>query len=182
MPRTRFEKLSQYLQADNRKGYIQQDPLCNKLYLVQPTLDIVLERCQVNYHSHRDVSVDETMIKFRGRLGFRHYMPAKPNKYGVKIWVLADSCNNYVSNFEVYVKAKWRENCEVGLGRNVLKRISNQLQGKSQNVYFDNYFNSAQLHKELNEVRMYGCGTVWTNSKVFLKPCELNRVIPGLLS
>ena len=30
-------------------------------------------------------------------------MPAKPTKYGVKIWVLADSCNDYVSNFEVYV-------------------------------------------------------------------------------
>ncbi len=62
-------------------------------------------------------------------------------------------------------KAKWRGNCEVGLGRNVSKRISNQLQGKNHNVYFDNYFNSVQLHKELNEVRMYGCGTVWTNSK-----------------
>ncbi len=71
MPRTRFEKLSQYLHANNREGYDKQDPNRDKLHLIQPILDIVLERCQENCNPHRDVSVDEAMIKFRGRLGFR---------------------------------------------------------------------------------------------------------------
>ncbi len=79
---------------------------------------------------------------------------------------MADSSNGYVSNFEVYVgKPSGEGGREVGLGKNVVKRLTNQLQGKNHHVYFDNYFNSVQLHEELNEVGTYGCGTVRANSK-----------------
>lgn len=29
-------------------------------------------------------------------------MPAKPTKYGIKVWMAADSSNGYVLNFDVY--------------------------------------------------------------------------------
>ena len=43
------------------------------------------------------------MIAFRERLGFRQYMPAKPTKYGIKVWVHADSRSGFVNEFDVYV-------------------------------------------------------------------------------
>ena len=46
------------------------------------------------------------MIGFRGRLSFRQYMPAKPTKYGIKVWMVADSGNGYVLNFDVYLVRK----------------------------------------------------------------------------
>lgn len=52
------------------------------------------------------------MIGFRGRLSFRQYMPAKPTKYGIKVWMAANSSNSYVLNFAVYlgkeVDGRWR--------------------------------------------------------------------------
>ena len=47
------------------------------------------------YSPHREVTVDEAMIAFRGRLSFRQYLPAKPTKYGIKVWVREDSTNGF---------------------------------------------------------------------------------------
>jgi hypothetical protein len=42
------------------------------------------------------------MIAFRGRLGFRQYLPTKPTKYGIKVKIRADSENGYYNEFEIY--------------------------------------------------------------------------------
>ncbi len=40
------------------------------------------------------------MIKFQGRS--EQYLPMKPVKRGIKVWVLADSRNGYFHKFQVY--------------------------------------------------------------------------------
>lgn len=52
-----------------------------------------------------NVSVDEQMIGTNARLSFIQYLPKKPKKWGVKVWVLADSANGYVPAFEIYTCA-----------------------------------------------------------------------------
>lgn len=54
-----------------------------------------------NFLSTMNISVDEGMIGFHGSLSFRQYKPAKPIKYGIKIWMTADSSNGFVLNFDV---------------------------------------------------------------------------------
>ena len=51
-----------------------------KLGKVQPILDYVNQRFN-SVHVHRDVSVDETMIPFKGRSSMKRYMPM-PSKCG----------------------------------------------------------------------------------------------------
>jgi hypothetical protein len=34
---------------------------------------------------HKDLSVDEAMIAFNGRLAWKQYMPKKPVKWGIKL-------------------------------------------------------------------------------------------------
>ena len=85
MPRLRFKKPCQYFHANDRAGYNRQVPNLDKLYLIGPILGSVLAACLNSYRPHRKVAVDEAMIKFRGSLGFRQYMPAKPTKNGEKV-------------------------------------------------------------------------------------------------
>ena len=164
MPRLRFEKLSQYFHANDRAGYNRQDPNRDKLYLIRPILDSVLAACLNTYRPHRDVAVDEAMIKFRGSLGFRQYMPAKPTKYGIKVWARADSQNGYVSEFEVYVGRPAGGQREIDLGRKVVCKLTEKIKGKNHHIYFDNYFNGIKLHEELLANNLYGCGTVRANA------------------
>ena len=51
---------------------------------------------------HKQLSVDEAMIKFKGRSSLKQYMPKKPIKRGIKMWCRADSVNGYLCNFGIY--------------------------------------------------------------------------------
>eukprot|EP00112_Aurelia_sp_Birch-Aquarium-sp1_P024716 Seg794.2 transcript_id=Seg794.2/GoldUCD/mRNA.D3Y31 product="PiggyBac transposable element-derived protein 3" protein_id=Seg794.2/GoldUCD/D3Y31 len=130
MTRDRFENISQYLHANDRSRYNWEDPDRDKLYLIRPILDIVNEKCLKNYKPHKDNAVDEAMVKFRGTLGFRQYMHAKPTKHGIKVWERADSTNGYVCEFEVYVGKPPGGQREVNLGSNVVQRLTRNIQGK----------------------------------------------------
>ena len=78
-------------------------------------LTFISDACLENYVPHKEQSIDEAMIAFRGQLSFRQYVPAKPMKYGIKVWVRADSHNNYVHEFDVYVGKPHGVAREVGL-------------------------------------------------------------------
>ena len=39
----------------------------------------------------KNITVDEGLVKFNGRLSFKQYMPMKSDKFGIKVWLLADA-------------------------------------------------------------------------------------------
>src|SRR4029434_991827 len=43
-------------------------------------------------------------MPFRGRCPFRHYIPSKLAKYGIKIWAACDATSSYAWNLEVYIR------------------------------------------------------------------------------
>ena len=51
---------------------------------------------------HEHVTVDEAMVPFKGRLGFKQFMKDKPVKSGINLWVWADAVAAYCYNLEVY--------------------------------------------------------------------------------
>ena len=69
-------------------------------YKVRPIFDYILNKWKTNFKPTKNISVDEGMIAFRGRLSFRQYMPAKPTKYGIKVWMAADSSTPFAVHLE----------------------------------------------------------------------------------
>ena len=103
MSSRRFELMLKFLHLnDSRKQPGQAEPGYDKLYKVRPILDVVLEQFKVNYTLSENVSIDESMIGFKGRLAFLQYMPNKPHKWGMKAWVLADAANGYTWGWQLY--------------------------------------------------------------------------------
>ena len=68
-------------------------------------MDLLLHQFQALYEVNGFVSVDDSMVKYKGRLAFRQYLPMKPVKWGVKVWVMAESKTGYGNNFQVYTRA-----------------------------------------------------------------------------
>ena len=56
------------------------------------------------YNTHEELSIDEAMIPFKGRLSIKQYMKDKPTKWGVKVFVLADARNGYTVRLQVYIE------------------------------------------------------------------------------
>ena len=48
-------------------------------------IDELSKRFTDLYKPHREVAVDEAMIKFTGRSSVKQYMPMKPIKRGIKV-------------------------------------------------------------------------------------------------
>jgi len=72
-------------------------------------LDYLDKKFPYNFIPNENATIDESMIKFKGRLSFRQYLPAKPTQWGVKLWNLADSVTGYMHRFQVYTGKEDRQ-------------------------------------------------------------------------
>lgn len=74
------------------------------------------------------------MIKWTGRLSFKQYLPAKPIKRGIKVWMRCDSENAFLTDFDIYL-GKGTANSEHGLGHDVVTKLTRDLTGKYFRVF-----------------------------------------------
>ena len=103
----RFELLMSYFHLnDSEKQPPRDSPHFDRQYKIRPLLDMIVHSFQTTYMPGKHISVDETMIGFKGRLAWIQFMPKKPTKWGIKAWVLADSKSGYVWNFHLYTGKK----------------------------------------------------------------------------
>ena len=116
------------------------------------------------YHPSAQLSIDEAMIAFKGQSSIKQYMPKKTVKRGIKVWVRSDSLNGYVCQFSVYT-GKEGSTTEVGLGGNVVKKLSQSITGKNHQLFMDNFFTSVPLFKDLLQNGIYACGTLRRDRK-----------------
>lgn len=162
--RNRFKKISQYLHLnDKNRDLPRGNANHDKLFKVRPLLDSVVSSIRSEYRPKKNVSIDEAMIPFKGRLGMKQYMPLKPVKRGIKVWECADASNGYVWNLSVYTGKERDANPEQGLGYRVVYNLTRPLVGKNHHVFIDNFFSSIALAENLLRDQIYVCGTVRSN-------------------
>ncbi|KAL3171906.1 hypothetical protein MRX96_013486 [Rhipicephalus microplus] len=85
MSRHRFWALSRYLHFCNNSLPRSEDRLWN----IQPVLDIILKSIGAAYNPEASVAVDESLMKFRGRLYYVQFNPSKRARFGVKFYKLS---------------------------------------------------------------------------------------------
>ena len=131
-------------------------------------IDLVQKGCNMNFQPGREVSIDEAMISFNGRLFFKQYMKGKPHPWGIKVWCCADSKTGYISQFRVYT-GKNELASDNGQGYDVVMEMGQHLLDKFHHFYCDNFFTSVKLAQDLLYRQTYFCGTIRTNRKKWPK-------------
>ena len=153
--RDRFHELSRYLHFVDNDTLIPRG--CDghhRLGKVRPLIDHLSTKFAEAYNPNHDLAVDEVMIKFQGRSSLKQYMPLKPTKRGINVWVAADSTNGYFTWFEFY-SGKKDNTVEHGLGARVVKTLTSDFKGKYHRVFFDNYFTTLKLLEDLEKDDIY---------------------------
>ena len=82
----RFELLLKFLHiSDSRWQPSRREAGYDKLYKVRPLLNILLENFQRSYTPTQNLSIDESMVGFKGRLAFLQYMgqTERSNRKGI---------------------------------------------------------------------------------------------------
>ena len=119
MARNRFFAIQRYLHfSDNTLITSKDGPAHDKLAKVRNIMDRASKTFPEHYSTTANISTDEQMIGTKARLSFLQYLPKKPKKWGIKLWVLADSSNGYVPAFDVYIGAS--DSVRHGLGYSVV--------------------------------------------------------------
>ena len=99
----RFLQILCYLLfADNSLTPWPDSPNFNKLYKIQPLLDLIIQSFREVYSTVRQLAVDKTLIKFKGKVHFRQFIPIKLSSFGVKAFTPAESTRGYVLGRKVY--------------------------------------------------------------------------------
>ena len=90
-------------------------------------------------------------------------------KRGFKVWAMADPLNGYLCDLNVYTGLMGDR--ETALGEKVVLTLTDSIQGRNHQVFFDNYFSSISLLTKLLSQKTYACVTIRTNCKGF--PSEI---------
>uniref|UniRef100_A0A0B7BCZ6 PiggyBac transposable element-derived protein domain-containing protein n=1 Tax=Arion vulgaris TaxID=1028688 RepID=A0A0B7BCZ6_9EUPU len=149
--RNRFESISKYLHlSDNSKCIPRGQDGYDAIWKVRPLFDLILFRSRELLRPEQDISIDEAMVAFTGRLHFKQYIKNKPSPRGIKIWCAADPHSGYLHNFEVYT-GKSTIQMKDGLGHHVVTTIGQPYLDKHHHFYFDNFFSSIKLAEDLSQ-------------------------------
>ena len=126
-------------------------------------------KCLELYNPHSQISIDKSMIGTKCRLSFIQYLPKKPMKWGIKVWVCADSVNGYIYIFDVYCGANSTNvsPSSNGVAYDVVFKLAQPCLQMGYTVYMDNFYSSPLLYKDLLEAGTTATGTVHCTRKKF---------------
>nr|XP_012148632.1 PREDICTED: piggyBac transposable element-derived protein 4-like [Megachile rotundata] len=137
MSRNRFRQILSFLHfSDNNNKPDNAD----RLFKVQFIIDYFSKKFKENFNLSQNISIDEGIIPWCGRLNFKVYNPSKITKYGILIRMLCDSTTGYISTFKIYC----------GAGQPLAKTVMELLTlsyGKWHHLYMDNY--ASAVHGQL---------------------------------
>ena len=160
MPRNKFLLMLSFLHLNNNhnnipRGQAGHDPI----FKIRPFYEHFRTKFQDVYYPGENIAIDEGMVAWRGHLSFRVYLPDKPDKFGVKLFMLCDSSNGYCSRFEIY------HGSPKGKIYDLVMRLVKPYLKKGHKLFVDNYYTSPILFHDLRELGTGGCGTLRANRK-----------------
>ena len=148
--RKRFREIQRYIHfvdPSHRRPEIGE-PGYDRLFMVRPVLDHLQTKFKQLYVMERDISIDESMIPFKGHLSWIQRMPQKPVKVGIKVFVVAEASTGYCWNFQIYIGKHEGQEDDVGdLGKTdrVVINLLADLTYQGYHLYLDNFYTSVPL-------------------------------------
>lgn len=162
MGRNRFMSIMRFLHFARNPQPDEKKP-DDRLYKIRPLLDFFNNRMTEIYYPTKDLSIDEPMILWRGRLIFHQYIKNKRHKYGVKMYLLTES-KGPVLKLAIYTGAM-DDMGRKGHAANVVFHLLEEKLNAGHSVYMDSYYNSYDLSYKLLQQNTYSTGTLRINRK-----------------
>lgn len=151
--RTHFHVMdNEEVSPTNKDKFIKVKPLFN--YLKNRFYQLPIER---------NISIDEQMVPFKGRLDSKQYMRGKPSPWGIKFFLMCGS-SGIVYDFLMFQGKSTELDINAqnlfGQGGVIVIQFAERLKQNTHFVYFDNYFTSYKLLSELADRKIFAAGTV----------------------
>ncbi|OXA46903.1 PiggyBac transposable element-derived protein 4 [Folsomia candida] len=159
MPQDRFFEIHKNLHFCDNTEYVAG----NRLFKIQKIWDKVNANFKSFLIPHKNLSVDESLILFKGRLYFRQFIPSKRSRFGIKTYSIVDAETGFIlfsyiysgKNEDLPFSAK-----DYGYGGAIVLELAKHYLNKGHHIYCDNFFTSPNLAQFLLQNKTYLCGTL----------------------
>ncbi|XP_053726566.1 piggyBac transposable element-derived protein 4-like [Synchiropus splendidus] len=183
MTARRFEKLTQYLHLCDRGSQpVRGERGYDGLYKIRPLLDVLENTIWDAYMPNRCLTVDKCAIVMKGRYAPSHYMPSKPLKKGLNVWMLCDSRSGYCHRAKLHVGKPCEDEEAAVLGYRAVTSLVRGLEGQHHHIFMNSFFSSVPLLQRLLKDGLYACGPAHPGRKGYpevLKPGNVGKLAQG---
>ena len=156
--KNRFELISQYIHfSDSTHEPQRGDANYNRLYKIREILSSILKNIQAAYEPSKNLSVDEGMIAFKGRLSW----PQTPKMAMSQISLFTSGEKVVLTGLASMLLQVWPVHFYI-----------------NTDIFFDNFFTGTGLMDYLLAQNTYASGTVRVNRKD-LPPCAKRKLKQG---
>ena len=139
MSRNRFYEIMRYLRFDD-KSTRNQRRNTDKFLIIREVWDKFTYNCIGAYKPNRDLTIDEQLLACKTRCSFIQFMPNKPDKFGIKFWVLAEVESKYFCNMMPYLGKNEERSLNDLLCEHVVKKLIGPFAAKGYFVTTENSF------------------------------------------
>lgn len=187
MPLRRFTQLSHFLHFSNNEDGDKDDRL-SKLRII---IDYLNEKFISIYTPDEYVSLDESLMKYTGRMSYKQFNPSKRARFGVKFYKLCESKSGYCMKFKIYTGQDKDKNSITSASENVTLFMCTPIANFGHTLFMDSWYSSPNLFQKLQSMQINAIGTVRCNRKnmpkdlatIKLKKSEaISRSCKGILA
>lgn len=167
MNMARFEHIMKFLHFADDDIYDPETHPCPKLRKIWDIFQAINANFEKTYVPEQDISIDESLMAFRGRLSWKQFIPSKRSKCGVKSYVMCESNSSYILKSVIYT-GKETEKApleDVSITTAIVMNISEKLLHQGYTLVMDNFYNSPELFKLLSSSQTNAYGTLRANRK-----------------
>lgn len=160
-PRDRFFDISSFLHfTDNEKE--NKDDRIRK---IRNIVDYLNTKFCYLYTPDSEVAINESLMKFKGRLSFIQFIASKRARFGIKFYKLCESTSGYCIRFKIYVGKDKIQGSDIPATESVVMEVAQPILKKGYTLYMDNFYSSPHLFLTLLKNDTNAVGTVRKNRK-----------------
>ncbi|KAK7881439.1 hypothetical protein WMY93_029848 [Mugilogobius chulae] len=148
MPRSRYRDIMRHLRFDRREERMARLST-DKFALATDVWQWFVANSIRCYRPSDNLTVDEQLFPTKARCRFTQYMANKPDKFGIKFWVVAEVTTKYFLNAFPYLGKDEARPPGQRLGESVVLKLVEPFMDKGRNVTVDNFFTSLSLANSL---------------------------------
>lgn len=118
------------------------------------------------YIPERDISIDESLMAFKGNISWKQFIPTKRARFGLKFFMMCESESIYIIKTILYTgKSTEKSNEDCTSTTFIVLKLCEKLLHKGYCLIMDNYYNSPELCDLLLASRTDVYGTLRCNRK-----------------
>ncbi|XP_068094365.1 piggyBac transposable element-derived protein 4-like [Hyperolius riggenbachi] len=166
MPEYRFSLIMKFLHFANNQDFDEATHPAPKLKKIWDIYQMMVGNFRDAYTPDRDVTVDESLMAYKGRLSWVHFIASKRARFGIKSLMLCEAKSGYIWNSIVYTGKGTTfgpQFSEYGLATSSVLTLIEPLLDQGYCLTTDNFYTSPELCDYLIQHKTDCYGTIRPN-------------------